>query len=122
MERRCPQCGATLHGRIDKKFCSDGCRSDYHNERRREQEKELRRVNQILAANWRLLTRQLQSGQTEVPAAELAARNFNFDLYTASRRQFPGQRIYWCYNCSYRITRSGIVHICRSGYKNNAYI
>ena len=74
MARQCPQCGAPFHGRSDKRFCSDGCRSDFHNERRRAEEKELRSVNRILSANWRLLTRLLRDGQRDIPAGELAAR------------------------------------------------
>lgn len=120
MARTCPQCGASFHGRSDKIFCSDSCRSDFHNERRRAQEKELRMVNRILAANWRLLMKQLRLGKPEVPVEELAAGNFNFDIYTASRRRFPGQRLFWCYNCTYRIDKAGIVHISCGEYRNNA--
>lgn len=119
MARTCPQCGASFQGRSDKIFCSDGCRSDFHNERRRAQEKELRAVNRILASNWRLLMKQLRIGQTEVPTEELAARDFNFGIYTASRRRFPGKRLFWCYNCAYRIDKAGIVHISGGDYRNN---
>ena len=111
MARICPQCGAAFQGRSDKRFCSDSCRCDYHNEKRRRQEKQLRQVNRILAANWRLLSQLVRLGKYAVPQAELAARDFNFGVYTATRRCFPGQRIYWCYNCSYRISRTGIVRI-----------
>ncbi|MBQ5435932.1 MAG: DUF2116 family Zn-ribbon domain-containing protein, partial [Bacteroidales bacterium] len=55
MERRCIRCGAPLRGRADRKFCSDACRTDYHNELRRQDEKALREVNRILAANWKIL-------------------------------------------------------------------
>lgn len=121
MARQCPQCGAPFHGRSDKRFCSDGCRSDFHNERRRAQEKELRSVNRILSANWRLLMRLLRDGQRDIPAGELAARDFNFEIFTACRRHFPGRRTYWCYNCSYTVDRTGIVHIRHSKWRNNVY-
>ena len=30
-KKQCLECGNELMGRIDKKFCSDGCRNAYHN-------------------------------------------------------------------------------------------
>lgn len=122
MARLCLQCGAPLCGRTDKKFCNDACRCDYHNGQRREREKELRRVNRILASNWRLLTQQLHLGKTEIPFADLAAMDFNFEIYTASRRRFFRRRIFWCYNCAYSVSRTGIVRIRRSECRNNAYL
>ena len=122
MTRTCQRCGAPLHGRIDQKFCCDACRIDHHNEQRRLREKELRAVNRILSGNWRILSESIRSGKTRTSVAELAARNFNFQLYTATRRRFPGKRTYWCYNCEYSISRSGIVRIGESVCRNNAYL
>ena len=31
MEKQCLECGDKIVGRIDKKFCSDGCRNAYNN-------------------------------------------------------------------------------------------
>ena len=38
--RRCPVCGRAIAGRSDKKFCSDICRTFYHNKRRLSKRKE----------------------------------------------------------------------------------
>lgn len=113
MERKCLRCGAPLKGRMDKKFCSDECRTDYHNDLRRLREKGLREVNGILSHNWRLLSSQLRDGRDRVSMAELASHDFNFDIYTTSRKVFPGRRIYACYNLAYRISPTGYVHIFR---------
>ena len=121
MERRCIRCGAPLRGRADRKFCSDACRTDYHNELRRQDEKALREVNRILAANWKILSAQLRQGRTRLPSAELAAQQFNFGVYTATQWRFP-HRLYWCYNCIYWISRRGIVRIAESVCRNNAYL
>ena len=109
MSRTCLRCGAPLHGRIDQKFCSDDCRTDYHNEQRRLREKELREVNRILSGNWRILSENLRNGRARISVPELASQNFNFQIYTATQRRFPGRRTYWCYNCAYTVSRSGIV-------------
>lgn len=122
MERQCTRCGKPLKGRSDKKFCNDDCRSDYHNELRRARDKQLRAVNRILSSNWKILSAALREGLREVPAEDLAARNFNFKIYTTSRCRFPVGRTYWCYNCAYRISRRGIVHIRESVCRNNAYL
>lgn len=122
MERTCLQCGAALHGRQDKKFCCDECRTDYHNHLRRDRERGLRAINHILASNWKILTAQLRAGHDAVPVAELAGRNFNFEIYTTSRRRLPGRRTFWCYNCAYRVSRSGVVHIWEDTCQNNAYL
>ncbi|MBO4537228.1 MAG: DUF2116 family Zn-ribbon domain-containing protein [Bacteroidales bacterium] len=121
MERRCIRCGAPLRGRADRKFCSDACRTDYHNERRRQEEKALREVNRILASNWKILSAQIRQGRTRLPGAELAALQFNFGVYTATQWRFP-RRLYWCYNCTWCITRRGIVRIGESVCRNNAYL
>ena len=122
MERHCLRCGKPLTGRSDKKFCNDDCRTDYHNDKRRIRDKQFRAVNHILSSNWKILSAELRNGHSRVRAKDLAARNFNFEIYTTSRRNFPGGRTYWCYNCAYRISRRGIVHIQESVCRNNAYL
>ena len=122
MERKCIRCGRPYQGRSDKKFCCDDCRTDYHNQLRREREQGLRAVNHILASNWKILTAQLRAGRHKIPVTELAGLNFNFEVYTNARRWLPGRRTYWCYNCAYRVSRSGTVRIWESGCQNNAYL
>ena len=111
MERVCIRCGTPLQGRADKKFCCDDCRTDYHNGLRRQREKGQREINRILSNNWKILSARLRNGERRVSVAELAAHDFNFEIYTTSRKKFPGMRIYGCYNLAYRISLSGIVHI-----------
>lgn len=111
MERRCLRCGKPIQGRIDKKFCCDDCRTDFHNDIRRQREKRLREVNAILSHNWKILSSRLREGRNRVSVSELAALDFNFDIYTTSIKRFPGRRIYGCYNLAYRISRTGFVHI-----------
>lgn len=111
MERKCIHCGAPFQGRMDKKFCCDDCRTEYHNKIRRQREKGLREINHILSQNWRILSAQLRKGRRLISVSELAAHDFNFEIYTSMRKTFPGRRIYGCYNLAYRISRTGYVHI-----------
>ena len=71
----------------------------------------MRKVNCILSNNWRILAASMREGRSTVSVSELSARDFNFGLFTASSRRFPGKRYFWCYNYAYRISRSGKVHI-----------
>ena len=122
MERRCIHCGKPFEGRIDKKFCCDDCRTDYHNQLRRDRDRGFRTVNRILASNWKILTAVLREGRDRLSVAELASRNFNFEVYTNARKWLPGRRTYGCYNCASRGSRSGMVRIWESGCQNNAYL
>lgn len=122
MARNCICCGKPYEGRIDKKFCCDDCRTDYHNQIRRERDRRFRTVNHILASNWKILSAALREGRNKLSVAELADRNFNFEVYTNTRRLVPGRRTYWCYDCAYRVSRSGMVHIWEGGSQNNAYL
>ncbi|MEJ2006354.1 MAG: hypothetical protein P8X57_15635, partial [Cyclobacteriaceae bacterium] len=40
-------CGATVRGRRDKKFCDDHCRNEFNNARRADEEAYLRRIFRI---------------------------------------------------------------------------
>lgn len=109
--RTCLRCGMPFHGRADKKFCCDDCRTEYHNKLRRIRDKQLRKVNCILSSNWRILSALLREGRTKVSVAELASKRFNFEIYTTTQKRIASRRIYWCYNLAYSISRKGIVHI-----------
>ncbi len=52
MEKRCLECNDVLHGRADKKFCSDACRNTYNNKKKSiAGNSYVRKVNGILGRN-----------------------------------------------------------------------
>jgi vacuolar-type H+-ATPase subunit B/Vma2 len=55
MQRSCPECGEKIVGRIDKKFCSDGCRNAYNNRVNKDSKNLIRNINNRLRKNWRIL-------------------------------------------------------------------
>lgn len=117
-ERRCIVCGRPFTGRSDKKFCSDLCRNEFHNERRRKETVDMARLNKSLLHNRIVLLRHSASGC--VPRRTLALDHFNFELYTSVRRRFLRPTLFSCYEYSYFITRDGIVHI--SNMSDNDYL
>lgn len=110
-ERRCLACGARISGRSDKKFCSDMCRHDWHNRKDRQERRSTERINAVLLKNLRILTRILEGGRTRIDAQQLAYLQFNFKVFTHSRRRLFRPTVYYCYNIRYYISRGGIVRI-----------
>ncbi|MCL2738229.1 MAG: DUF2116 family Zn-ribbon domain-containing protein [Bacteroidales bacterium] len=51
----CLACGASIRGRVDKRFCDDACRSGFHNQKHREQDAFVLKVNKILKRNRKIL-------------------------------------------------------------------
>ena len=55
MDRNCPECGDKLIGRADKKYCSDACKNAHNNSNNRDSKNIVRRVNNRLRKNYRIL-------------------------------------------------------------------
>ena len=55
MDKQCLECGDKIVGRIDKKFCSDGCRNAYNNKVNKDSKNLIRNTNNRLRKNYRIL-------------------------------------------------------------------
>ena len=77
-ERTCAACGTALLGRIDKKFCSDQCRSTHNNRLNSEPNKYVREINNVLRKNRRILDSLNPGGKVKVSAACLKEKGFDF--------------------------------------------
>ena len=80
--RHCQECGEVLRGRIDQRFCSDQCRSTYHNRRKAAPSELMRRINRVLRENYRILCAANPKGKTRVSGDFLRAQGFNFHYFT----------------------------------------
>lgn len=86
-----------LHGRTDRKFCSDQCRYNYHNHRKLSADPELTRINKILAQNFTILGNCLGQEHTAIrPREELLRLGFSFDYYTQAKGEYR-----FCYYYGY---------------------
>jgi len=110
MERICLDCGSRLTGRSDRKFCSDSCRINYHNTRRREEEKSIRLINHCLRKNRYLLSDLFQSDKTVISMKELLLKGFNPYFHTHSKNPGPGFSIQFFYDYGIRILDND--HVC----------
>lgn len=102
MERQCLECGEKLHGRADKKFCSDQCRNNYNNRQKSAQGMAfIRRVNGILIKNRNILAEMNPAGKTSVHKLKLLKKGFNTDYITHIYTTKAGRVYYFCYDQGY---------------------
>ena len=98
--KRCQECGRTIFGRADKRFCNDTCRSAHSNRKYREANKNMLAINRILKKNHLILHNILSEGRDRCPTKELYYKGFNFDYFT-SVKDGP-TAITCCYDIGYR--------------------
>ena len=99
--RNCEYCGAEIHGRSDKRFCSDYCRNSYHNEQNKDSSNYMRKVNNILRRNRRILARHNPNGKAKIQGALLMEEGFNFAFFTNVYETKKGGKYYFCYDQGY---------------------
>ncbi len=100
----CLQCGKELKsGRIDKKFCNEGCRNQYHNEQKIAEHEEIKKINGILKNNRKILKGLLADKPFVLVSHELLLKKgFEFDYLTHSvTSQVKRNKYIFCYNYGY---------------------
>jgi hypothetical protein len=100
--KTCLECGDTLVGRTDKKFCSDQCRASFHNRQNGAETGYARHVNLVLRKNRRILSRLNTRGRTRVSANRLREQGFDFRFFTNIAERKDGGIYYYCYEQGYR--------------------
>jgi len=100
-ERQCLECGGVVRGRADKKFCSDSCRVAFRNRLNGEEYRYIRRINNILRRNRRILMMMNPTGRNRVRYETLRAHGFDFNHFTSTHRRRDGSRYYYCYEQGY---------------------
>ena len=108
MEKKlCLECGETISGRADKKFCSDDCRSTFNNRQNREKDRIVRRINAQLRHNRRVLAELKPSGKTIVREETLRTKGFHFDYFTHQYTTRLGRIYHLCYDQGYLLLPEG---------------
>ena len=86
-----------MHGRTDRRFCSDVFRSAYHNKKRQQSDPEIIRINKMLEQNFEILQNSLGEGKSVSFAREtMLRRGFIFDYYTQANAEYK-----FCYTYGY---------------------
>lgn len=109
----CQNCGERVVGRSDKKFCSDECRTMFHNQRYRDTFREISKINRILKKNYAIIDTLYKKGERQTSLTALFGMGFNFEFFTSLRKSTDSEDsfITGCYNYNYTISRNGSVSI-----------
>ena len=94
----CLQCGKPLKGRIDKKFCDDYCRNAYNNKSKAGESTYVRKINQVLRRNRRILEELLgNEGMSKQSKYAFINKGFQFHFHTHQYVNKKGNVYYFCY-------------------------
>lgn len=113
MKKICPECQDEYSGRSDKKFCSDACRSAYHNRKNAEDTIFMRSINKILRDNRNILELLNPDGKVSVPRDKLLDRGFKFRYFTNEFRSKNGTLYHFCYDYGYLVSEKDWVTIVK---------
>jgi len=101
MQKQCLECGEKIVGRIDKKFCSDGCRNAYNNRINKDSKNLIRNVNNRLRKNYRILEELNPDQKTKTTRSKLIEKGFDFNYITTVYTTRSGKVYYFVYNQGY---------------------
>ena len=100
-KRKCEECAADLHGRADKRFCSDYCRNVANNKLNRDSNALMRNTNNRLRKNWRILNELNPKDKTKATRNKLLAKGFDFNFFTSIYTTKKGTIYYFIYDQGY---------------------
>lgn len=101
MQKQCLECGETVLGRADKKFCNDGCRNAYNNNINRDRKHCIRNINNRLKKNYRILETLNPHQKTKVSRSKLLESGFDFNYFTSIYKTKVGTVYYFVYDQGY---------------------
>ncbi len=102
MKKECLECTTEIHGRIDKKFCSDYCRNAYNNKVNKDSKNLIRNINNRLRKNYRILDSfSLKDGKTNTTRTKLLDKGFDFDFITNLYTTKKGTTYFFVYDLGY---------------------
>ena len=101
VEKKCLDCGETIRGRTDKKFCSDQCRNNYNNRLNRDSNNFVRNVHGLLRKNRRILADLYSEGKVKVHKDALFALGYNFSFFTHVIETSQGHKFHYCFEYGY---------------------
>ncbi|WP_299128509.1 hypothetical protein [uncultured Winogradskyella sp.] len=101
MQVNCLECGNRIIGRIDKKFCNDGCRNTYNNRLNKDSKNLIRNTNNRLRKNYRILEALNPNKKTKCSRAKLIEKGFDFNYITSLYTTKVGTVYYFVYDQGY---------------------
>ncbi len=102
-----------MYGRKDKKFCSDACRTRFHNHIHNSSRNIIRRTICTLNRNHDILENMLAAGCLSIDIDRLLAGGFRLEYITGLRKSRAGHTECRCFDIKYCITERKIFNIAR---------
>lgn len=99
--KHCPECGNSILGRIDKKFCSDMCRNTYNNKLKADDTNYVRNINNTLKKNRRILELLCPEEKSKTTRKTLNDKGFDFNHITHIRKTQKGSVYMFVYDFGY---------------------
>lgn len=96
----CIHCSEECKGRSDKKFCSDDCRSAYHNKQRTQISDYGKNILRQLKINRSVLLNMSKKSQYSLDMVSLHRMGFNEEYFTSKYKQ-DSSEVYECIDISY---------------------
>jgi len=96
-QRKCLQCGKTIIGRLDKKFCDAWCRNAFNNLVKRKDEQYIMAVNRAIRKNRKILKTLSPVGKSTVRKEVMGAMGYDFNIFSSMYRTSKGNIYYMCY-------------------------
>jgi hypothetical protein len=106
-EKSCEECGKGIFGRVDKRFCSDQCRNSFNNRLNSDVTNYIRRVNNVLRKNRRILMELNPEGKVRLSREKLLAKGFDFAYHTSTYTTKEGSQYFYCYDQGYLSIEKG---------------
>src|SRR5687768_13703222 len=101
MAKYCIDCGESLNGRADKKFCSDICRNAFNNKLNSNLNNYVRNINNVLRKNRRILSEILIEEKITLHADKLLEKGFHFGYCTHVVTTRKGDQYKFIYEYGY---------------------
>lgn len=110
-KKKCLYCKTAFQGRVDKKYCSEQCRSNFNNLNRSDHERLIKSVNSVLRKNRSILKMLNPVGMSTVRKEYLDDKGFNFKYFTSLYTTKDGNAYHFCYDLGYMILDENKVRI-----------
>ncbi len=110
----CLECGEKIIGRSDKKFCNDACRNAYNNRHNKDMSNLMRRINNKLRKNFRILSEQkFIDGKVKTTKQSLSINGFDFTYFTHFKIYKNGAEYRFVYDIGYKFLEDDWVLIVK---------
>jgi hypothetical protein len=106
-EKRCEECGRTINGRTDKRFCSDNCRNTFNYKLNSDVTNYVRNINNTLRKNRRILRELNPEGKIKLSRERLLEKGFDFAYHTSTYTTQEGSQYFYCYDQGYLPMKRG---------------